>query len=105
MARAPGERPSIDQGVFLVHLIRARKSLREGRLPDARQEIEHAQMLRPEDEVVWKSLRNLGHVHICGVGELNAYDVLVADWVIFTPDTLPTDTPVTRGTHETEDAS
>jgi large subunit ribosomal protein L4 len=62
-------------------------------------------VLRPEDEVVWKSLRNLGHVHICGVGELNAYDVLVADWVIFTPDTLPTDTPVTRGTHETEDAS
>ena len=52
MARAPGERPSIDQGVFLVHLIRARKSLREGRLSDARQEIEQAQMLRPEDEDV-----------------------------------------------------
>ncbi len=52
MARAPGERPSIDQGVFLVHLIRARKSLREARLDDARQEIEQAQMLRPEDEDV-----------------------------------------------------
>ncbi|MGH9366055.1 MAG: tetratricopeptide repeat protein [Thermoanaerobaculia bacterium] len=52
MARAPGERPSIDQGVFLVHLIRARKSIREGRLDDARQELEQAQMLRPEDEDV-----------------------------------------------------
>jgi large subunit ribosomal protein L4 len=57
-------------------------------------------VLRPEDEVVWKSLRNLDHIHICGAGELNAYDLLVSDWVIFTPDTLPTDTPVTRGNHE-----
>jgi hypothetical protein len=31
--------------------------------------------------------------------------VLVSDWVIFTPDTLPTDKPVTRGTHATEEAS
>ncbi|MGE5278283.1 MAG: tetratricopeptide repeat protein [Acidobacteriota bacterium] len=52
VARAPGETPSIDQGVFLVHLIRARKSLREGRLDAARQELEQAQMLRPEDEDV-----------------------------------------------------
>lgn len=52
VARAPGEAPSIDQGVFLVHLIRARKSLREGRLDGARQELEQAQMLRPEDEDV-----------------------------------------------------
>jgi large subunit ribosomal protein L4 len=54
-------------------------------------------VLRPEDEAVWKSLRNLDHVHICGVSELNAYDVLVSDWVVFTPDTLPADKPVTRG--------
>ena len=54
-------------------------------------------VLRGEDTVVWKSLRNLGNVHLCEVGELNAYDVLVADWVIFTPDTLPVDKPVTRG--------
>jgi uncharacterized protein (AIM24 family)/Tfp pilus assembly protein PilF len=52
VARAPGETPSIDQGVFLVHLIRVRKSLREGRLDAARQELEQAQMLRPEDEDV-----------------------------------------------------
>jgi large subunit ribosomal protein L4 len=56
-------------------------------------------VLRPEDTAVWKSLRNLGNVHICGIGELNAYDVLVSDWIVFTPDTLPVDRPVTRGGH------
>ena len=54
-------------------------------------------VLRAEDDVVWKSLRNLPDVHICAAGELNAYDVLVSDWLIFTPDTLPKDKPVTRG--------
>src|SRR5690606_21995573 len=54
-------------------------------------------VLRPEDEAVWKSLRNLPEVHVCGVGELNAYDVLVSDWVVVTPDPLPGDRPVTRG--------
>jgi large subunit ribosomal protein L4 len=67
-------------------------------------------VLRPDDHAVWKSLRNLGDVHVCGVGELNAYDVLVSDWVVFTPDTLPVDRPVTRGGHAdgaatTEEAS
>jgi large subunit ribosomal protein L4 len=56
-------------------------------------------VLRSEDTAVWKSLRNLGNVHICGAGELNAYDVLVSDWLIFTPDTLPVDKPVSRGGH------
>jgi large subunit ribosomal protein L4 len=61
-------------------------------------------VLRSEDNAVWKSLRNLGNVHICAAGELNAYDVLVSDWLIFTPDTLPVDKPVTRG-RTTEEAS
>ena len=56
-------------------------------------------VLRPEDDAVWKSLRNLSNVHICSAGELNAYDVLVSDWVVFTPSTLPVDKPVTRGGH------
>jgi large subunit ribosomal protein L4 len=42
-----------------------------------------------EDEAVWKSFRNLGHVHLIGAAELNAYDVLCADWVVFTEATLP----------------
>jgi large subunit ribosomal protein L4 len=47
-------------------------------------------VLRAEDHAVWKSLRNLDRVHICEARELNAYDVLVADYVIFTEQTLPT---------------
>jgi large subunit ribosomal protein L4 len=42
------------------------------------------------DVAVWKSLRNLQHVHALTAGELNAYDVLVSDWVVFTRDSLPT---------------
>jgi hypothetical protein len=26
---------------------------------------------------------------VLGAGELNAYDVLVSDWVVFTPESLP----------------
>ena len=46
-----------------------------------------------EDEVVSKSFRNLPEVLVMVAGELNAYDVLASDWVIFTPQTLPTQTP------------
>jgi large subunit ribosomal protein L4 len=46
------------------------------------------------DEVAWKSFRNLGEqVHPILARELNAYDVLVADRVVFTQDTLPTAAP------------
>jgi large subunit ribosomal protein L4 len=41
------------------------------------------------DTATWKSLRNLGHVHVITVDELNAYDVLVSDWVVFTQASLP----------------
>jgi large subunit ribosomal protein L4 len=41
------------------------------------------------DVAVWKSLRNLQDVHVLTAGELNAYDVLVSDWVIFTRASLP----------------
>jgi large subunit ribosomal protein L4 len=46
-------------------------------------------VLTREDEATWKSLRNLQNVHVLVTGELNAYDVLVSDWVIFTEDSLP----------------
>jgi len=42
------------------------------------------------DEVARKSFRNLPEVHVLLAGELNAYDVLCSDWVVFTSDTLPT---------------
>jgi large subunit ribosomal protein L4 len=61
-------------------------------------------VLRQEDAAVWKSLRNLEHVHVISTGQLNAYDVLVSDWVVFTPDTLPVDRPISRGGHVVADA-
>ena len=37
------------------------------------------------DEVAWKSFRNLGdRVQIILPEELNTYDVLVSDWLVFT---------------------
>jgi large subunit ribosomal protein L4 len=41
-----------------------------------------------EDEVSWLSLRNLGTVHLIEPGQLNTYDVLVNDVVVFTEDAL-----------------
>jgi large subunit ribosomal protein L4 len=46
-------------------------------------------VLTRDDEAVWKSLRNLPEVHVLTTGELNAYDVLVSDWVVFTEASLP----------------
>lgn len=51
-------------------------------------------VIEPNDADAWKSFRNLGDkVHTISPAELNAYDVLVSDWVIFTTSTLPTDNP------------
>ena len=46
------------------------------------------------DVNTWRSFANLGRVHVVSPGELNAYDVLVSDWVIFTKRTLPGSTPL-----------
>ncbi len=50
-------------------------------------------VLSRDDVAAWKSFRNLQYVHVLEVGELNTYDVLVSDWVVFTSATLPTATP------------
>jgi large subunit ribosomal protein L4 len=44
---------------------------------------------RGSDEVVARSFRNLPTVHVLDAGELNAYDVLRSDWVVFTDASLP----------------
>ena len=41
------------------------------------------------DEEAFKSFRNLTHVQIILGAELNAYDVLCNDWIVFTSATLP----------------
>ena len=45
------------------------------------------------DAIAARSFRNLPEVHVISVGELNAYDVLVNDYVVFTQATLPSSAP------------
>ena len=45
-------------------------------------------VLGAQDELNWISLRNLPHVHLLEAGQLNTYDVLVSDEVIFTTEAL-----------------
>jgi large subunit ribosomal protein L4 len=45
-------------------------------------------VLTAADETNWLSLRNEPRVHLIEAGQLNTYDVLVADDVVFTKDAL-----------------
>ena len=45
-------------------------------------------VLNRTDEVAWVSVRNLQHVHVIAPDQLNTYDVLVNDDVVFTKDSL-----------------
>jgi large subunit ribosomal protein L4 len=53
-------------------------------------------VLSPDDVIAAKSFRNLAEVHVLTTGELNTYDVLVSDYVVFTEASLPR-TPVAEG--------
>jgi large subunit ribosomal protein L4 len=46
-------------------------------------------VLDREQDAAAKSFRNLPKVHLILPSELNAYDVLCSDWVVFTRDNLP----------------
>jgi large subunit ribosomal protein L4 len=41
-----------------------------------------------DDEITWKSLRNVPAVHLLAADQLNTYDVLVSDYVVFTEAAL-----------------
>jgi large subunit ribosomal protein L4 len=46
-------------------------------------------VLERDEEAVWKSFRNLGErIQIVIPDELNTYDVLVNDWLVFSKATL-----------------
>jgi large subunit ribosomal protein L4 len=48
-------------------------------------------VLTRDDTNAWRSFANLGRrVHAIVAEELNAYDIIRADWVVFTDATLPT---------------
>ncbi len=50
------------------------------------------------DEIGWKSLRNAKGVHLIDQGQLNTYDVLVNDDIVFTQDSLDAFLARQRGT-------
>ena len=52
MSTVAGELPPVDQGVFLLHLNRARRNVRDGSFEEAWEELEQARHLRPQDEEV-----------------------------------------------------
>jgi large subunit ribosomal protein L4 len=41
-----------------------------------------------DDELTWKSLRNVPFVHLLAADQLNTYDVLDSDYVVFTQAAL-----------------
>ena len=41
------------------------------------------------DDIAIRSFRNLPSVQLVQAAELNAYDVLCSDWLVFTSETLP----------------
>ena len=54
-----------------------------------------ASALALADAAAALSFRNLPKVQIIGPGELNAYDVLCNEWVVFTKEVLPAGTSAT----------
>ncbi len=46
-------------------------------------------VLARTDEDAYKSFRNLPGIQLILVSELNAYDILCNDWIVFTRETLP----------------
>ena len=54
-------------------------------------------VLRPDEDAAGKSFRNLPDVNVLIAPELNAYDVLCSDWVIFSRSTVPGVTTETAG--------
>jgi large subunit ribosomal protein L4 len=46
-------------------------------------------VLSRHDEEAYRSFRNLPDVQLLLAGELNAYDILCNEWIVFTTETLP----------------
>jgi large subunit ribosomal protein L4 len=54
-------------------------------------------VLGDNDQNAWKSFRNIPTVHCLAAGELNTYDVLDSEVVVFTQETLPRSTSSASG--------
>ena len=61
-------------------------------------------VVQPTDEAVWKSFRNLdGRIQLIIPNEMNAYDILVNDWLVFSQASLDTVVARLGGGTATED--
>jgi large subunit ribosomal protein L4 len=59
-----------------------------GQITGTRRGIGALVILHRDDELAWKSLRNVPAVHVLAVDQLNTYDVLNSDHVVFTEQAL-----------------
>ncbi|HVE94862.1 MAG TPA: 50S ribosomal protein L4 [Acidimicrobiales bacterium] len=57
-------------------------------------------VVTPDEHTASLSFRNAPDVHVLLTGELNAYDVLVSDWVVFSQASLPTAGPADAAPHQ-----
>ena len=73
-ALTTGETPSTKTAVTLLQAVSERRHV--------------LVVAERHDEISWKSLRNAHTVHILAPGQLNTYDVLVSDDVVFTEAAL-----------------
>jgi large subunit ribosomal protein L4 len=71
---APGAAPSTRSAVAILDTLSGRKNV--------------LVVVERSDEITWKSLRNVERVHLLVADQLNTYDVLVSDDVVFTQGAL-----------------
>jgi large subunit ribosomal protein L4 len=61
-------------------------------------------VMHKDDDLTWKSLRNVPRVHILAEDQLNTYDVLASDHVVFTEQALTAFVSRSRATKDRETA-
>ena len=71
---APGEAPSTKAALAVLDNLTVRRHV--------------LVVVERSDEITWKSLRNVERVHLLVADQLNTYDVLVSDDVVFTQGAL-----------------
>jgi large subunit ribosomal protein L4 len=73
-------------------------------LLDARLSFRVLVVVEAEDELSWKSLRNAPGVRLLATGQLNTYDVLASEHIVFTGAALSafTGQPIPPGTDQAE---
>ncbi len=71
---APGEAPSTRSAQAILDRLSGRKNV--------------LVVVERADEITWKSLRNVERVHLLVADQLNTYDVLISDDIVFTQGAL-----------------